>query len=378
MADSKELRLEAYTDAELQAALQELFSFPQFVAGMQKILPANLYNDILSNKDQVKGILDFQKKIIQPFLHFIQSISIDELSSSGLEQLHADEQYLFISNHRDIVLDSAFLNVVLVEKAFNTCQIAIGDNLMKHRLSELLFRINKSFVVKRTGNPRELYTYSIRLSNYIHNLINDQIDSCWIAQREGRAKDGNDQTQIGVLKMISLAKKEDLKTHFKSLKIVPVSISYELNPCDGLKTQEYLDRKNNPDYKKEFQDDVNSIYKGLQGQKGHVHIAFGKPLDEELDALDELKGDKQKLAALANMIDKSIHKSYKLHPINYVALDLLEGKQEYANHYSEEELKKYNFYFEGQIKLFAQDQQADARQYMLGIYANPLLNSLKN
>ena len=248
---------------------------------------------ILTAKDKVKSIYDFQATITRPFLNTIAKASITSLTQSGLENLDKNEKYLFISNHRDIVLDSAYLNLLLFESGRTTSQIAIGDNLMKTRVSELLFRINKSFVVQRTGSPRELYASSIQLSKYIHQSITEQLDSIWIAQREGRAKDGNDATQSGVLKMISLSGRKQLKEHFKSLKIVPVAISYELDPTGLLKTQEYLKKQSNPDFKKSFKDDVNNMLLGMQGQKGKVHFSFGKPLLGKLDIFDEVKNSKE-------------------------------------------------------------------------------------
>jgi hypothetical protein len=170
--------------------------------------------------------------------------------------LRRDEKYLFISNHRDIVLDSAFLNLVLFEHGFETSRIAIGDNLMKKRISELLFRINKSFVVRRGGSPRELYQHSLRLSEYIRDAITHKEDSVWIAQREGRAKDGDDRTQVGVLKMLGLSGGRNLKEHFRRLRIVPVAISYEYDPCGLLKTQEHLRKQSDPSYRKSFSVDL--------------------------------------------------------------------------------------------------------------------------
>jgi len=372
-----ELRLEAYTDNELQEALKELFSFEEFVMGMQSFLPKPLFEHILKEKDGMRTILDFQRVIIRPFLLFIKDISISEITASGLNKLEHDQKYLFISNHRDIVLDSAFLNMVLLKNGFETCQIAIGDNLMKHRLSELLFRVNKSFVVKRTGTPRELYAYSLRMSEYIKQLITTHTDSVWLAQREGRAKDGNDLTQIGVLKMLSLSKTDQLKKHFQGFKIVPVAISYEIDPCDLLKTREHLRKQLDPCYKKAFQDDVDYIYQGLKGPKGHLHISFNTPLNTKLNAFDELGNDKKKLFFLSQQIDRAIHKSYRLHPINYIAHDLMTQSKANTGHYSATEFDRFKQYFDDQIQQLKPAFRTDGMKYLLGIYANPLINALK-
>lgn len=367
--------METYRDDEVQEAIQELFGYPAFLAGMKNFLPAELNAHILQAKDHAETAYDFQKNIIYPFLKLIIRSSMTGLTSSGLEQLDRDEKYLFISNHRDIGLDSAFLNMVLFEHGFPTSQIAIGDNLMKHRIAELIFRINKSFVVKRSGSPRELYEYSVRLSNYIRDLITQHKDSVWIAQREGRAKDGNDRTQVGLLKMLSLCCADDLTAHFRAMQVVPVAISYEFDPCGKLKMLEYLKKQADPGYKKSFQEDLEHILLGLRGPKGQVHIHFGKPLREELEALAAANTPKAKLEALAALIDRSIHLNYKLHPVNYVAHDLLLDQQKYKQHYTPEEWAAQVRFFEEQMQGVPQDQYEAGRRYLLSMYANPLLNA---
>jgi 1-acyl-sn-glycerol-3-phosphate acyltransferase len=371
-----ELRLEPYRDEEVKAAIQELFSYSSFTDGMKAFLPEQLNTLFLQIKNNIETAFDFQKNIIAPFLKLIEKISITSLSSSGLEQLDPKEKYLFISNHRDIVLDSAFLNMVLFEHGFQTSQIAIGDNLMVHRISELLFRLNKSFVVRRKGTPRELYTYSLQLSNYIRDLITSKKDAVWIAQREGRAKDGNDRTQVGLLTMLSLSGKNDLKKHFQEVKIVPVAISYEFDPCGLLKTQEYLHLQNDPNYAKSFQKDVENMLTGIKGPKGRVHFHFGKPLAEELNALDELPNSKKQLEAVAAMIDQSIHLNYKLHPVNYVAYDLLRGGAHFSSQYAPQEHEQLSIFFENQLKALKPLEQEAGRKYLLEMYANPLVNAL--
>ncbi len=370
------IRLETYRDEEVKDAIQELFGYQSFLNGMHAFLPAQLYDLIIKRKDSVVTAHDFQKDIIYPFLKFIIKSSITAITASGLEQLDPQEKYLFISNHRDIGLDSAFLNMMLFDHGFQTSQIAIGDNLMKHRIAELIFRINKSFVVKRTGNPRQIYEYSVRMSHYIHDLIIHKKDSVWIAQREGRAKDGNDCTQVSLLKMLSLSTTSDLKHHFRNLHIVPVAISYEYDPCGMLKTQEFLKKQADPHYKKSFQEDMQHIMLGLKGNKGKVHIHFGKPLVEEFDAFDAAPNDKQKLETLAAIIDKSIHLYYKLHPVNYIAYDLLNGTGIYIQHYTKEEWAYHMAFFERQILLLPEAERDAGQRFLLSMYANPLVNAV--
>lgn len=365
-----------FSDEEARAAIQELFSFQSLIQGMKAFLPEPLFQLIMTEKDRVNSVRDFQERIARPLLKAIEKDSITQLSASGFEVLNSSEQYLFISNHRDIILDSAFLNTVLFDHGFRTSQIAIGDNLMRHRISELIFHINKSFVVKRSGTPMELYRYSMLLSNYIWRQITEKTDAVWIAQREGRAKDGDDRTQVGLLKMLSLNNKEDLKSYFRSLRIAPVAISYEFDPCDLLKAQEFLNKRANPEYKKTFEEDVQHMLLGLKGNKGDVHFHFSEPFDKELEVFDTLPNAKKQLEALAEMIDARIHKHYKLRPINYIAQDMLSGTDTYSNYYSAEDKEKIGAYFEQRFRLLTQDDEGLGREFLLKMYANPLINQL--
>lgn len=363
-----------YSDAEASAAIQELFSYPSLLHGMQAFLPAALHEHILKVKDEVCSVRDFQEKIAHPLFKVIERESIAKLTASGLENLNASDQYLFISNHRDIILDSACLNVVLFDRGFRTSQIAIGDNLMRHRISELIFHINKSFVVKRSGTPMELYRYSVRLSDYIRRQIAEKTDSVWIAQREGRAKDGDDRTQTGLLKMLTLSAEGAIKSHFRSLRIVPVAISYEYDPCDLLKAQEFLNKRADPAYKKTFDEDVQHMLLGLKGQKGAVHFHFSAPLDAELDVFDTESSAKKQLDLLANLIDRQIHSHYQLCPVNFLAHDLLTGTLTYSDRYSAEQREQLTAFFEARFASLKQDVEGLGREYLLRMYANPVIN----
>lgn len=374
MEQQYEKGLSIYSDEEARAAIQELFSYDKLLQGMQAFLPAPLFDLILREKDQVNSVRDFQEKIARPLLKVIEKESITRLSAGGFETLDLAQQYLFISNHRDIILDSAFLNTVLFDRGFRTSQIAIGDNLMRHRISELIFHINKSFVVKRSGTPMELYRYSLQMSEYIRRQIAEKTDSVWIAQREGRAKDGDDRTQVGLLKMLSLSAQGDLKAHFRQLRLVPVSISYEFNPCDLLITQEFLNKRANPDYKKSFEEDVQHMLLGLKGAKGRVHFHFSSPLDADLDAFDAEPAPKKQLELLAGMIDRQIHGNYQLCPINYRAHDLLFNSGQFAGHYSADEAAQLDAYFSARFSRLQHDEDGAGREYLLKMYANPVIN----
>ena len=363
-------------DAQVPEALRELLSYPPVLDGVRQFMSGQMADHILAQQAAVHSIADFQSRIIYPIMRAIEKSSIDALSTSGLENLSPSKRYLFISNHRDIVLDSAFLNTVLFAGGFKTSQIAIGDNLMRHRISELLFRLNKSFVVKRSGAPIELYRYSVQMSEYIRDTILSDTDSVWIAQREGRAKDGNDRTQAALLKMISLAAGGDVKNYFRQLSVVPVSISYEIDPCAVLKAQEFLNKQRDPEYKKLFQEDVAYMMLGIQGHKGRVHFHFGKPLEAELDLLDTAPNAKKQLELLAEIIDKAIFEGYALHPINYLAYDLLNGTARFEAQYAGGTGDTLRHFLEMQTSKLQHDADGLGRNYLLGIYANAVVNHL--
>lgn len=373
---TEEVRPEILRPEEVAPAIQELFGYPVLLEGMRSFLPTALYDQVEHAKDDVRTVDDFQAKIIWPILKMIEQASITRLTASGLEGLQPEGRYLFISNHRDIVLDSAYLNTVLFENGYPTSQIAIGDNLMRHRISELIFKLNKSFVVRRSGTPMELYRYSVLLSEYIHGQISSGAGSVWIAQREGRAKDGDDRTQTGLLKMLSLSgQSAGIRAHFDTLQLRPVTISYEYDPCDLLKTLEYLKKRENPDYKKPFEEDLQHMITGLRGPKGRVHFHFGDPLGAALDALDAQPNPKKQLEALSGIIDQAIHRHYALHAVNYVANDWLHGANEAASRFPEAEIALAADYLNSKLAQLPADADQEAgRAYFLGMYANPLRN----
>jgi len=364
------MRLEPFHNNEVPKVIQELFDNENFVRGLQQFLPKELYQHIFKIKGNIQTVDDFQGMVMHPFLKNLEATTMTSLTYSGIENLNTDERYLYISNHRDIVLDSALKNMLLFENGISTSQMAIGDNLIIHRIAEILFRLNKSFIVKRTGTPRELYQYSIKLSNYIFDTVTQKEDSAWIAQRNGRAKDGNDSTQVALLKMLSISgRKGDLKEHFKKLNIVPVTISYEFDPTDILKVKEYLHKLEHPNHQKTFMEDVESMFLGIKGMKGKSHFHYSKPLNEELDSLDNFQKPKDKLECLAKIIDESIFRNYHLNPINYVALDILNASMDYQNHYSESDKTAFESKLEG-------ISDENGKQFLLNMYANPLKNAL--
>lgn len=369
------MRTLPFKDSEVFDATQVVFDDVAFVNGMKQYLPTELVDYFLKTKDDIHSVFDFQSKLTAPFLLAVQQASMRSRTISGIE--HLSGRHLFICNHRDIVLDPCFVNMAFYENGIETCEVAIGSNLVKRQITDYLFKLNRSFIVHREGNPRELYQHSVNLSNYIKDLIGNDEASVWLAQREGRAKDGNDNTQQGVVKMLSMAKEGDLIEHFKSLNIVPITITYEFDPCDILKTQEFIEKQHNPDFKKTFKQDVQNMLIGIQGNKGRTHFHFDAVLNEQLETLTA-KRPKEQLSAITALLDKVIQGNFRLFEINYIAHDILSNASTYQDKYTKADYAFYKKEFEEKLSIFNESDYESAKQYLLGIYANPVINYIKS
>ena len=322
--------------------------------------------------------LQFQLRFIKPVLkHILRKCSTSHtFSYSGIEP--GPERYTFISNHRDIVLDSAILDLMLHEHRFpTTCEIAIGDNLLIYPWIKTLVKLNKAFTVKRGLSPRELLESSQTMSRYMHYAINEKHENIWIAQREGRAKDSSDHTQESLLKMFAMAGEGSIVERLKDLHLVPLSISYEYDPCDYLKAQEFQQKRDNPAFKKTKQDDLDNMKTGIFGQKGRIHYEARPCINIWLDELSHLPKT-EVFAEVARRIDCEIHSGYRLFPGNYIALDLLNGTSAHADKYNEEEKKTFETYLQSRIDLVKIEHKDEAflRERILTMYANPVINKL--
>ena len=313
-----------FHDHEVNAAIQSILHDPMMNAVMQFTFPDKTEAEKAEILTNIHSTQDFQGNIVYFALQKILAQSSDGLSTSGFEKLDKNTAYLFISNHRDIFLDTSLLNFILFEQGLILTASAIGDNLVQMPLLNTLAKINRNFLVLRGLPPREMLQSSRLMSEYVQELLTKENRSVWIAQREGRTKDGNDATNSGVLKMLSMAAgKENLGLYFKKLRIVPVSISYEYDPTDSLKLPELLANMNNETYVKHEKEDFNSIMSGLLGQKKHIHFHAGDVLDSEMDSIIALDNANQQVKALAQLIDKQIIGNYRLWSSNYIAYDLL-------------------------------------------------------
>ena len=309
--------------------------------------------------------------------------STSSLTISEQNRIPEHQPCIFISNHRDIVLDAAFLNTLLLDIGFGMTRIAIGDNLLIHSWIKTLVRLNNCFIVKRDLSARQLLKSSWQLSAYIHHIIKDLKEPVWIAQREGRAKDSNDRTQNSVLKMLNLAgEHKNPLQNLMDLHIVPITISYEYDPCDYLKAKEFQQKRDKPDFVKSKRDDLLNMETGMLHNKGHVHFTIGWPINDRLALLQNTDLDKNALiTAIAGVIDKEIYRNYRFYPCNYVAYDLLHANNRFSTNYSQNDKSQFERYLQKQIDKIddlVNKDESFLRTKMLEMYSNQLQNHLNS
>lgn len=364
-----------FYDAEVNEAIHSCVNNP-----MMKAIMAFTFPDVDDQvwKEQLKrthSIRDFQCNFIYQSVKKVLEKSSEGLTTSGFEKLEPNTSYLFISNHRDIILDTSLLNVCLFDHGLVMTASAIGDNLVQKDFLKILSRLNRNFLVQRGLSPRELLESSKLMSEYIGQLLLRENRSVWIAQREGRTKDGNDATHSGVLKMLAMGSGEyTMMDYFKKIKIVPVSISYEYDPTDALKMPQLMAAANAEKYIKEKNEDFITLLSGIIGQKKRIHIHVGNVLEKELDVIEqEFDNNNKQIQALAQTIDDSILQSYKLWPTNYIAYDLLNKTNTYSNYYTEAEKSL----FERRLEMRIDEKNAQMVESFLAMYANPVVNKMK-
>jgi 1-acyl-sn-glycerol-3-phosphate acyltransferase len=364
-----------FYDQEVNERLQSIARDPMMKALMNFTFPDTDEQVWLEQFKNVHSISDFQHQFVAFAVRQILAKSSDGLTTSGFDKLDKNTPYLFISNHRDIVLDTSLLNLVLLEGGYIMTASAIGDNLVRKKFLNVLAKLNRNFLVQRGLPLREQLTSSQTMSEYIREQLYNENRSVWIAQREGRTKDGNDSTQQGVLKMLAMASgDQSLTDYFKSLKIVPVSISYEYDPTDSLKMPQLLAQHRDEEYIKGKNEDFTNILSGILGQKKRIHLHAGDVLDTELDEIAATIDNKNKqLQAIAQVIDRSIISNYKLWPTKYIAYDLLHNTNTYASEYTEQEKQL----FVRRLEMRIDPSDPVSREYFLAMYANPLANKLK-
>jgi hypothetical protein len=369
--------LRPYRDEEVRDAFLRVTKEPEFKTVM-KYLFQDKADGMIEFFLTLNSVYDFQSKVIAPFLLDLSKKTMDSLTISGLDNLKGDKKYLIMSNHRDIVGDAAILNTLMITNGHDTAENAIGDNLCSRPWITEMMKLNKNFIVKRSGTKREIFEASKLLSSYIRKNIVEKSNSIWIAQREGRAKDANDRTQESLLKMFSMSSGSDLKQGFLELNILPVSISYEYDACDYLKAKEFQQKRDDANFKKSKEDDVLNMQVGLTGYKGRVHYEVMSDINDILQ--NEISDNDDRTAIVekvAVIIDRCIHANYQIYPGNYVALDLLEGRDVCCSeNYTAEEKDRFVNYLNGQIdKIDLANKDTDfLKTKILEMYANPLKN----
>ncbi len=360
--------------------ITSLLKEPGFEHAIKWVMPGVDYPEFVENVLKADNQVEFQRKVVGPFLEMLVKNTAAGLSCDGIENIINGKSCTYITNHRDIVLDASLLNLCLIRQDLPLTQVAIGNNLLIYDWITDLVKLNRSFIVKRDVKITEALDAAKQLSGYIHYAINELNEPVWIAQREGRAKDSNDVTQESLIKMISLAPGSDVKDNILEANLTPVAISYEYDPNDYLKTREFLLRRRDPEFKKSQHDDLLSMETGILGYKGQIHFHLGKSINDDLKRFD---GEQRHeiIRYACKLIDRSIHQGYKIFPCNYIAYDAIEGSKNFSEHYSAEDIKTFNSYIDKQlekidIENISDDEREFMRTTMLSMYANPLKNKL--
>lgn len=368
--------IRSYDDSDLRQVLPLLFDDDSFCQVLQSLFPSVSLAVLKERASQCSTILDVQKSFLYPYIeNLLQSASEGAvLDDSAIAD--KTQAYSFISNHRDIVLDPALLCFLLIRNQFpDTAEIAIGDNLLIFDWIKHIVRLNRAFIVQRGLNLRETLLASQRLSAYMHYVITQKHHSLWIAQREGRAKDSSDRTQDSVLKMIAMGRSDNVIASLREMNIVPLTISYEYDPCDYLKAQEFQQKRDDAAFKKSKADDLQNMHTGIMGRKGHIRFVMAPPVNEWLDTLGDVPRA-ELFPMLSQHIDKEIHRHYSLFPGNYIAFDQLHSQSRFHDRYSAQETEAFNRYVSGQLEKIElpNPDMPFLRERLLTMYANPVGN----
>ena len=374
MVDLSEFEsISPYTDEEAAEALSKLAEYPVVTQISQHFFPEESPDYLKNILIRVKTIDEFQTLVMQKVVRWVIDHTGHNFSYDGIANIPTDKKFLALSNHRDIILDPAITQLVLKTNGFPMTEIAVGDNLITSKAIEYMIRSNRMIKVIRGVSARELYLSSQLLSRYIRLNVTENRRSIWLAQRQGRTKNGYDMTEQGLLKMLDMSGTGDFQKDFEDLNIIPMSISYEIEPCDILKARETVISRSQK-YVKAEGEDWNSIMVGIMQPKGNIHLNIGKPLTSEeiADAAQCDKNDRYQFIRTA--VDKRVIEGYKLWPNNYVAYDMLYSTDKYASNYSEEDKAKFIGYMEHQLGTVEPEVNRDElREVFLGIYANPVL-----
>jgi hypothetical protein len=367
--------LRPYYDHEVKGAMKRIAADELYFKLMAYLHGNISKEESVQKAESIKTIYDFQTRYMSNAIWTIVKRTSAGLTWSGAENLDKSKAHLFIANHRDILLDSAMLQIILEAENMSTSEITFGSNLMDQGFITDFGKMNRMFTVKREGTVKELYDISRQLSAYIRHTIVDKKASVWIAQRNGRTKDGNDQTQTGLLKMLNMSGSGDFYQSFSQLNIVPVTVSYEYEPCDALKVQELYLSTLHSKYVKAEGEDLNSILTGITQPKGKIHLTFGKPLQTELSKINSIQNENEKIKVIAALIDHQIYKDYRLNAVNYIAYDLLHQTNVFEPNYTSDDKLKFINYISQNIAHLSGESDV-LRSLFLKMYSNPVTNKL--
>lgn len=362
-----------YNDEEAAEALSKLAEYPVVGQASQYFFPEESPDYLKNVLKSIKTVDDFQVLVMQKFVRWVLEHTADEFTYDGVANIDPSRKFLALSNHRDIILDPAITQLVLLLNNIPMTEIAVGDNLITNKAIEYLIRSNRMIKVVRGISARELYLSSQLLSKYIRLNITEQKSSIWLAQRQGRTKNGYDITEQGLLKMLDMSGQADFMTNFEELNIIPMSISYEYEPCDILKAREVvISRKRK--YVKAEGEDLNSIMVGIMQKKGNIHLNIGTPLThEEIEAASLCdKNDRYQL--IRHAVDKRVIDGYKVWKNNYIAYDILNHSYKYSDLYEASDVEKFIAYMQHQLDTVEPEiNREDLRRIFLDIYANPVV-----
>lgn len=365
-----------YTDKEVKEKIKTMVKDPAFDRVLMYLFKNRPKVEMVKLQlRMIRKIKQLQGTFVYDLLRWIINKTSDGLQCIGLDKLDKTKPYLFISNHRDIVLDAALLNYLIFEKGMNTTQIAIGNNLLLYEWIEHAVKLNRAFIIKRNLPPRELLEASQTVSQFIRKSLTEENLSVWIAQREGRTKDGFDKTQESVLKMLNMSNNKSFSEGFNELNIVPVSISYEIEPC-GLAKMKELIKKEHYGQKKTDKDDLKSMSMGMFNPKGRIRFTFGQPIELNFDEVKTREQQNQQIKDLAEIIDNQIYANFKLWPNNFIAYDMLMPEPKFKHKYTSHEKKVFKTMLE-QAMIFIDFPITDIQERFLRVYANPVINKMK-
>ncbi len=363
-----------YSEEEALERFSQVIDNESFINAMRKYIPDYTLEQLQEDARHFNTIYDFQYAISRRFIEKFVEKTTGGVSYSGIENIDKNKCYLYIGNHRDITFDAALLAEYFFLNQYNTPKIAIGDNLVSSRFLAEVGMLNKMFIVKRSVSLREKITNYQHLAAYIHNVLFSEHESVWIAQRDGRTKDGLDITKQGLVKMLAMDDQQKAMDVLKRINLTPLSISYEYEPCDKLKARELALSEEGPYHKKQGED-FESIIQGIMGYKGRVQLTIGKTIVEELNHIPEELNQNEKIYKVCKLVDQQIYRNYKLFPNNYIAFDLIDGSNTFTDKYNQEEKEHFLSYIDKQ-SIVEDVPKEKMKHYLLRIYANPVTTSL--